>query len=382
MPVSTEGRDMARIEIDGIEKSFGRTPVLRGIDLDVAAGEFLSLVGPSGCGKSTLLRIIAGLEREDRGAIRLADEGVDHLPARDRDLAMVFQNYALYPHLTVAENIAVPLVMRRLTTAQRLPLVGRRLPGARIARAAIDSEVARVCETLGIGALAGRKPGQLSGGQRQRVALGRAIVRRPKAFLMDEPLSNLDAKLRVEMRAEIAALHRKLETTFVYVTHDQAEAMTMSDRIAVMMEGAILQVGTPDQIYADPSDLRVAEFIGSPKINVIDADPALAGRLGVDVSRVSDASGLRLAFRAEAGRLVAPEATALGGPVVHLENFGGDLMVHVAVAGSAVPVVVRRDPHDPRPKIGEAHGVEVRSDRLLAFDAAGRRLRSVTGRPA
>jgi len=372
---------MARIEIDGIEKRFGPTPVLRGIDLDVAAGEFLSLVGPSGCGKSTLLRIVAGLTREDRGAIRLAGEDVDHLAARDRDLAMVFQNYALYPHLTVAENIAVPLVMRRLTTAQRLPLVGRHLSGSRAAHAAIAADVARVAETLGIAALANRRPGELSGGQRQRIALGRAMVRRPKAFLMDEPLSNLDAKLRVEMRSEIASLHRRLETTFVYVTHDQAEAMTMSDRIAVMMDGAVLQVGTPDAVYADPDDLRVAEFVGSPKINVITADAALAAALGVDATRAPDPDGLRLAFRTEAVRLVDPTGAALAGRVVHLENFGSDLMVHLAVA-AAVPIVVRRDPHDPRPRIGETWGLSIRPDRLLVFDAAGRRLRSVVGRGA
>ena len=373
---------MARIEIDGITKTFGRTPVLRGIDLDVGSGEFLSLVGPSGCGKSTLLRIIAGLTREDRGAIRLAGAGVDHLPARDRDLAMVFQNYALYPHLTVAENIAVPLVMRRLTPAQRLPLVGRRLSGSRAAHAAIAADVARVAETLGIAALANRRPGELSGGQRQRVALGRAMVRRPKAFLMDEPLSNLDAKLRVEMRAEIAALHRRLETTFVYVTHDQAEAMTMSDRIAVMMDGSILQVGTPDEVYADPDDLRVAEFVGSPKINVIAADGPLAVALGLDVARVPDPMGLRLAFRAEAATLVDPTGAALAGPVVHLENFGGDLMVHLAIAAATALVVLRRDPHDPRPRIGETWGLSIRPDRLLAFDAAGQRLRSIVGRAA
>ncbi|WP_234050501.1 MULTISPECIES: ABC transporter ATP-binding protein [unclassified Xanthobacter] len=370
---------MARIEIDGIEKRFGRTPVLRGIDLDVRAGEFLSLVGPSGCGKSTLLRIIAGLTREDRGTIRLAGASVDQLPARDRDFAMVFQNYALYPHLTVAENIAVPLVMRRLTAAQRLPFVGRHLAGSRAARAAIEADVTRVAETLGITKLAHRRPGELSGGQRQRVALGRAMVRRPKAFLMDEPLSNLDAKLRVEMRAEIASLHHRLETTFVYVTHDQAEAMTMSDRIAVMMDGTILQIGTPDEVYADPDTLSVAEFVGSPKINVIAADADLATALGLDIGRVPDPQGLRLAFRAEAVELVEAAGAQLSGSIVHLENFGSDLMVHVATATATAPLLVRRDPHDPRPRIGETWGLSIRPDRLLAFDKAGRRLRSVVG---
>jgi len=368
---------MARIEIKGIGKSFGRTSVLRGIDLDIAAGEFLSLVGPSGCGKSTLLRIIAGLEREDTGSVRLAGRAVDHLPARGRDLAMVFQNYALYPHLTVADNIAVPLVMRRLTAAQRLPLVGRFAPGSHAARAAIEADVASVCNSLGIGGLARRKPGQLSGGQRQRVALGRAMVRQPKAFLMDEPLSNLDAKLRVEMRAEIAALHRRLGTTFVYVTHDQVEAMTMSDRIAVMMGGAILQVGTPDAIYADPADLRVAEFIGSPKINVVSATPGRIAGFGLALTGSQGPDGLRLAFRAESARLVAPEEAPLAGSVVHTENFGSELLAHLAVEGEAAPIVLRRDAHDARPRIGERFGIVVAAARVMAFDAAGCRVRSL-----
>ena len=273
---------MAGIEIDGITKNFGRTEVLRRVDLDIRPGEFMTLVGPSGCGKSTLLRIVAGLEMQSSGSVRIAEAAVDGLRPRDRDLAMVFQSYALYPHLTVAENIAVPLRMRRLKGHQRWPLVGRLMPGTGSLESAIAAEVQSVAAMLDIGHLLDRKPGQLSGGQRQRVALGRAMVRHPKAFLMDEPLSNLDAKLRVHMRAEIAQLHRRLGTTFIYVTHDQAEAMTMSDRIAVMMDGAVLQVAAPEIVYNDPKDIRVAEFIGSPKINVLNGtvDDAGTVRLG------------------------------------------------------------------------------------------------------
>ncbi|AYO86453.1 MULTISPECIES: ABC transporter ATP-binding protein [Methylobacterium] len=367
---------MSRIDIVGIAKSFGRRPVLKGINLAVAPGEFMALVGPSGCGKSTMLRIIAGLEREDEGSIRLAGEAVDHLPARDRDLAMVFQSYALYPHLTVAENVAVPLTMRRLTTAERLPVIGRLWSRSRAVRREIDAEVAQACAMLGIGDLADRKPGQLSGGQRQRVALGRAMVRAPKAFLMDEPLSNLDAKLRVEMRSEIVRLHRRLETTFVYVTHDQAEAMTMADRIAVMMDGQLIQVGSPEEIYADPSDLRVAEFIGSPKINVAGADAARALAARLDDSAMALVPGLRLAFRAEAATLVDPTEGGLVGLIVHLENLGADLHVHLAIEGQAAPIIVRRDPHAPRLRLEERCGIVVPPERLLAFDGAGVRLRA------
>jgi len=257
---------MASVTIRDIEKSFGPIRVLNGVSIDIEDGEFIVLVGPSGCGKSTLLRIIAGLEQQDSGNILIGDQPVDGLHASRRDVAMVFQSYALYPHLTVEKNISVPLRMRRLNFFQRFPFVGPLMPGTKEALADIAKDVNEVTETLGISHLMDRKPGQLSGGQRQRVAVGRAMVRHPQAFLMDEPLSNLDAELRVHMRAEIAELHRRLESTFIYVTHDQAEAMTMADRVAVMMDGDLLQVDTPSKVYADPSDIRVAEFIGSPKI--------------------------------------------------------------------------------------------------------------------
>src|SRR5262245_52996140 len=251
---------------------------------------------------------------------------------------MVFQSYALYPHLNVAQNIAVPLRMRQLTAWQRLPLLGTWAPGSRAAARTIEGEVRRVAEMLEIGHLLDRKPAQLSGGQRQRVAIGRAVVRAPRAFLMDEPLSNLDARLRLQMRSEIAQLHRRLGATVIYVTHDQAEAMTMSDRIAVMCEGEILQVAAPDQIYNDPQDLRVAEFIGSPRINIIDVVAAEAGQVRVNGSptfaRVPVAHGAKisLAFRPEAARLSA--TGILRGEVIHTETLGSDFLVHVRIEGA------------------------------------------------
>ncbi|TKW73347.1 MAG: ABC transporter ATP-binding protein, partial [Bradyrhizobium icense] len=260
---------MARIELRGIKKSFDATEVLGGVDLTIENGEFLSLVGPSGCGKSTLLRIIAGLEPQNAGQVAIDGTVVDEVRPSARNLAMVFQSYALYPHLSAFDNMAVPLRMRRLSTVERLPLVGALLPNRRREERSIRSDVEGVAAQLEISHLLQRKPAQLSGGQRQRVAVGRAMVRQPVAFLFDEPLSNLDAKLRVHMRAELAELHRRLNTTFVYVTHDQAEAMTMSNRLAVMIGGELVQVGKPAEIYDDPRDVRVAEFVGSPKINML-----------------------------------------------------------------------------------------------------------------
>ena len=327
---------MSALRIAQIEKTFGSTRALKGVSLDIAEGEFIALVGPSGCGKSTLLRIIAGLEAQDRGSVAIGGTAVDGLRASRRNLAMVFQSYALYPHLTVAENIAVPLRMRRLNRWQRLPILGPFLPGARRRLATIGSDVLDAAQTLGIEHLLGRKPGQLSGGQRQRVAVGRALVREPRAFLLDEPLSNLDAKLRVHMRTEISELHRRLGATFIYVTHEQAEAMTMSDRIAVMMDGELLQVATPEEVYGRPADLRVAEFIGSPKINVLPVASGRDGRLHY--------AGRPLPFRAGAdavaGLGVRPEAFRIvrddgqiSARVVHRENFGAEVCFHLQPDG-------------------------------------------------
>ena len=245
---------MGALSIQGIHKTYNDTThILKGIDLEIEAGEFLILVGPSGCGKSTLLSMIAGLDQPTEGSILIGERDVTRLPSKDRDIAMVFQSYALYPNMTVAQNIAFGLEIRKVPKAER--------------QAAVD----RVSAMLQIGHLLDRKPGQLSGGQRQRVAMGRALARDPKLFLFDEPLSNLDAKLRVEMRAEIKQLHQRTKTTTVYVTHDQVEAMTLGDRIAVMKDGLVQQFGTPAQIYNHPANRFVAEFIGSPAMNMVDA---------------------------------------------------------------------------------------------------------------
>src|SRR5437762_3386189 len=243
---------MASVGIRDVKKAFGPTQVIHGVDISIADGEFVVLVGPSGCGKSTLLRMIAGLENITGGEIRIGERVVNNVPPKERDIAMVFQNYALYPHMTVAANMGFSLRLRGADKAE------------------IDSRVRRAAEILGLIPLLERFPRQLSGGQRQRVAMGRAIVRDPQVFLFDEPLSNLDAKLRVAMRTEIKELHQRLKTTTVYVTHDQIEAMTMADKIAVMHDGRIEQLGEPLELYDRPVNLFVAQFIGSPAMNVFD----------------------------------------------------------------------------------------------------------------
>lgn len=321
---------MANVTIRDIEKSFGPVKVLKGISIDVEDGEFIVLVGPSGCGKSTLLRIIAGLEQQNSGSILIDEEPVDNLHPSRRDVAMVFQSYALYPHLTVEMNISVPLRMTRLNFLQRFPLIGRFMPGTKEAKASIEKDVNEVTETLGIENLLDRKPDQLSGGQRQRVAVGRAMVRHPRAFLMDEPLSNLDAELRVHMRAEIAQLHRRLKSTFIYVTHDQAEAMTMADRVAVMMDGELLQVDAPGNVYTDPSDIRVAEFIGSPKINILPGRVDGRGMISVGdrilagVYSSEKGKDIKVGVRPEAVALEDINAEGLPCCIVHQENLGSE----------------------------------------------------------
>jgi multiple sugar transport system ATP-binding protein len=256
-----------------LTKRYGSQLVLDNINLEVHPGEFVSLVGPSGCGKSTLLRVIAGLTNFDAGEVFIGDRQVNGVPPKERNIAMVFQNYALYPHMTVAENIATPLLMSRLGLLQRQPFVGALLgafsPRRKDILAQINTEVANLCASLQISNLVQRKPAQLSGGQRQRVALARAMVRHPDAFLMDEPLSNLDAKLRVQVRDELADLHQRIGSTFLYVTHDQTEALTLSNRVAVMNQGQILQIGTPSELYESPANLTVAKFIGTPSMNIL-----------------------------------------------------------------------------------------------------------------
>ena len=262
---------MSTLVLRDISKSYGNNQILDGISIEAAEGEFIALVGPSGCGKSTLLRILAGLDHADEGSIAIAGRDITGAHPADRNMAMVFQSYALYPHLTAAQNIAVPLAMRDMTTLERFPLVGVLVPGQRKKRAAIQKQVKATATSLKIDHLLDRKPGQMSGGQRQRVALARALVRQPGAFLMDEPLSNLDANLRVHTRAEIVELHRRAGVPTIYVTHDQAEALSMADRVAVMMGGKLLQIDTPTAIYNDPKHIEVAQFIGTPRINILDA---------------------------------------------------------------------------------------------------------------
>ena len=261
------------IKLNSLTKRYGSQLVLNNINLEVNPGEFVSLVGPSGCGKSTLLRVIAGLTTFDAGEVFIGNRQVNEVPPKERNIAMVFQNYALYPHMTVAENIATPLLMSQLGLLQRQPYIGALLGAFSSKRkdilAQIQIEVTNLCNSLQISNLMYRKPTQLSGGQRQRVALARAMVRHPDAFLMDEPLSNLDAKLRIQVRDELADLHQRIGSTFLYVTHDQTEALTLSNRVAVMDQGQILQIGTPSELYESPSNLTVAKFIGTPSMNIL-----------------------------------------------------------------------------------------------------------------
>jgi len=374
---------MAELRLTNLVKSYGQTPVLRDVSLDIAHGEFLTLLGPSGCGKSTLLRIIAGLEVQDGGSLSINGRNVDDLRPRARDVAMVFQSYALYPHMTVAANMALPLRMRRLSAWQRLPLIGNLLPGTRRTNTGIEATVAGTADALGIGHLLGRKPGQLSGGQRQRVAVGRAMVRDPAVFLMDEPLSNLDAKLRVQMRTEIKELHRRLGVTFIYVTHDQAEAMTLSDRVAVMLNGELLQVAKSQDIYADPSDRRVAEFVGSPKINMLKAFVRERGKVeaaGAVFSLTADqlpGTSLTLGIRPEAFQLAGRDRQdALRGCVRLIEHLGSDIFVHLDMAGLDEPLIARLPVEQAaEAAIGRMLELIVPTDRVLVFDETGRRIR-------
>ena len=375
---------MARVQLDAISKSFGGTQVLSGIDLDIADGEFLTLVGPSGCGKSTLIRIIAGLEPQTAGSIRIGGQPVDHLRPHERRVAMVFQSYALYPHMSVFGNMALPLTMQRLSLSERVPLL--RLASARRRRvmAEIGREVQSVAAQLQIESLLQRRPAQLSGGQRQRVALGRAMVRHPDAFLMDEPLSNLDAKLRVHMRAELTELHRRLSTTFIYVTHDQVEAMTMADRVAMMDAGRILQLGTPTELYAKPANMKVAQFIGSPAINLL---PARIGPGGV-AELHGTSIGLRTGLKTGAAGTIGlrPEAlhvcqagavrgaASLDAKLRRIENLGAECMLHFDLAGGGGgPVIARAASAD-----GLAEGDHVvlgfNPAQAHVFDGAGDRV--------
>jgi multiple sugar transport system ATP-binding protein len=340
---------VAEITLDNVSKVFsGGVVAVDGVSLTIGSGEFLVLVGPSGCGKSTLLRMIAGLEEVTDGTIAIGGEDVTELPPRARDIAMVFQSYALYPHMTVRQNLGYGLKVRKTPKRE------------------IDERVSRAAGLLGLDQLLDRKPAALSGGQRQRVAMGRAIVREPKAFLMDEPLSNLDAKLRVSMRAQLAALHSRLETTTIYVTHDQIEAMTLGQRVAVMRDGLIQQVDTPQELYARPANLYVAAFIGSPAMNLVEAE-VVDGRLVFGGFAIP----LATLHAPRAGRVIAgirPEAfedAAFADPALpHLdvnvevvEELGADTHVLFSVAAPRVDVSeVRAAAGDEDAELGAVEG--------------------------
>ena len=351
---------MASVTIAGVQKWFGSTHVIRGVDIGIADGEFCVLVGPSGCGKSTLLRMIAGLEEIGDGTVSIDGKIVNRVPPKERDIAMVFQNYALYPHMTVRDNMSFALALAKKPKAE------------------IAAQVARAADILGLAQLLDRYPRQLSGGQRQRVAMGRAIVRDPQVFLFDEPLSNLDAKLRVQMRTEIKELHQRLKTTSIYVTHDQIEAMTMADRIVVMREGIVEQQGGPLDLYDQPANTFVAGFIGSPAMNLL-AGTARAGR------HVEFAGGASLPLppnaRAEDGQPVlygirpehcAPASQGLPVEVVVVEPTGADTQLYCKLDGKDFTAVVR-DRTSVHP--GERVMLQPDLSKTHLFDAStGRRL--------
>ena len=356
---------MASVTIQAVRKNFGAVPILHGVDIDIADGSFTVLVGPSGCGKSTLLRMIAGLEQINGGEIRIGDRRVNDLQPKERDIAMVFQNYALYPHMTVRENMAFSLALAKQSTET------------------IANKVGRAAEILALGELLDRYPRQLSGGQRQRVAMGRAIVRDPQVFLFDEPLSNLDAKLRVAMRSEIKELHQRLKTTSIYVTHDQIEAMTMGDKIVVMRDGRIEQTGSPLELYDHPANQFVAGFIGSPAMNFL---PGTLRRID-GAARVHLADGTQLDAPVHAGGVdgqqvvygTRPEHLMLVGAggiparVVVMEPTGMDTFVACRFEGVELSAVFR-ERHDfapgsvvrLQPDLQRAHLFDAGTGRLLA----------------
>ncbi|MBS0320796.1 MAG: sn-glycerol-3-phosphate ABC transporter ATP-binding protein UgpC [Proteobacteria bacterium] len=350
---------MAAVSIVAVRKVFGATEVIRGVDVEIADGEFCVLVGPSGCGKSTLLRMIAGLEEISGGEIRIGGTVVNRVAPRERDVAMVFQNYALYPHMTVRDNMSFALTLAKLPKPE------------------IAAKVARAAGILGLEALLDRYPRQLSGGQRQRVAMGRAIVRDPQVFLFDEPLSNLDAQLRVQMRSEIRELHQRLTTTSIYVTHDQIEAMTMADKIVVMRDGIVEQIGAPLDLYDHPANTFVASFIGSPSMNLV---PGRLGRPTGDTARVHldgggtidvmaqgvDGQRVLCGMRPEHIALTTPDV-ALAGDVVLVEPTGADTQVVCRIGGHSV-IAMQRDRVACRP--GERVGLMPDAHRVHLFDAA------------
>jgi multiple sugar transport system ATP-binding protein len=327
---------MGALTLSGIRKSFGSVDILKGIDLEVRDGEFVIIVGPSGCGKSTLLRVIAGLEDATSGTVRIDGENVSRKPPAERGIAMVFQTYALYPHLNVRDNMALGLKQ------------------AKVAKDEIAARVGQATKILSLGSYLERRPAELSGGQRQRVAIGRAVVRKPKLFLFDEPLSNLDSALRVHMRIELARLHRDLNATMIYVTHDQTEAMTLADRIVILHDGRIEQIGTPMELYNRPANKFVAGFIGSPQMNFIDA--AALGR--------SDA--VTVGVRPEHIRLDASAGDAMGA-VSHIEHLGADTNVYLDCEQAGLLTVRMFGHHDFA--IGSKVFAQFEDGKVFRFDA-------------
>jgi multiple sugar transport system ATP-binding protein len=349
---------VAVIALKDVKKSFGSVNVIDNVNLSIGDGEFVIFVGPSGSGKSTLLRLIAGLEDATDGKIIIDGADVTHLGPAERALSMVFQSYALYPTKTVRQNMSFGLEV------------------ARLPRPEIDRRVNAAAQTLRLDGLMDRKPKALSGGQRQRVAIGRAIVREPVAFLFDEPLSNLDAALRVEMRIEIAKLHQRLKATMIYVTHDQVEAMTLADKIVVLDHGDIQQIGTPMELYEHPANLFVAQFIGSPKMNVVAATPvaggiAIAGTPGTLAYPDPPAGLVRLGSRPEDIRLVAPGEGELQGTVDVVERLGSDTYAYVAVDNVGV-LTVRIVGNAAAIAVGQKTGLGLAADRVHLFDAGGK----------
>jgi len=362
------------LEIDAVEKRFGDTHVLRNVSLQIAAGEFVTLLGPSGCGKSTLLRVVAGLERPEHGRIRAGGKMLNDVAPKNRDLAFVFQSYALYPHLTVRENIAAPLVMRELTSLQRLPFLGRLLPSGGETHRSIDARVRETSLQLKLDALLDRRPAALSGGQRQRVALGRALVRQPRIFLMDEPLANLDAALRIHTRGEIARLHREMGTTTLFVTHDQAEAAALSDRVAVMFGGEIRQVASPAELYRNPIDLEVARFLTQPFLNTLAVAAPINGSVEIGHHRIAlrDAIGWvepgMLAFRPEHAALVDREQSgALPVRLSRIEHAGTDAHVFVDAEIGAEFVVRIASETASNLRIGDVVALTIDAQRAWFF---------------
>ncbi|POF28249.1 ABC transporter ATP-binding protein [Roseibium marinum] len=356
---------MARIELQNIAKNYGPVEVMRDINLEIEDGEFIVLVGPSGCGKSTLLRMIAGLEPITEGEFRVDGRRMNEVQPRDRDMAMVFQSYALYPHMDVARNMGFSLEIRKAPSQERA------------------DKVRDAAKTLGLTSLTARLPKALSGGQRQRVAMGRAIVRDPSAFLFDEPLSNLDAALRVEMRLEIARLHQRLETTMIYVTHDQVEALTLADRIVVLNAGKIQQVGTPLDLYERPANRFVAQFIGSPTMNILEVEPTDKGVLLKDGTVIGISPGAErpvacdLGVRPEHLNIVPQGSAHFSGKAELVEHLGSDTNIHAHVP-SIGQVLVRQHGHFPL-KTGDPVHIALELDKVHLFAPDGQRLDTVLG---